>query len=102
MIVLLFSLACAPKIDITTGAEPPDAFGTSLPALGTAFAAKEGCSCVFVAGRSEEECAPYLRVSPDIARIKVDLEAKTVSSKALGGWKNTARYVSEDEGCVLE
>jgi phosphopantetheinyl transferase (holo-ACP synthase) len=82
--------------------EPPDKYGTSLLKLATRFAAKEACSCVFVTGRDQDECALYLRVSPDIAGFKVDPDAKTVTAKALGGWKSTAQWVSEEEGCRLD
>lgn len=82
--------------------EPPDKYGTSLLKLATRFAAKEACSCVFVTGRDVDECALYLRVSPDIATFKADPDTKTVTARALGGWKSTARWVDAEQGCVLE
>ena len=73
------------------------------PSLATRFNAKEACSCLFVMGRTVESCENWVRVSPDIATFKVDEEAGTVTSRVLRtGWKSTARYVSEEEGCVLE
>jgi hypothetical protein len=41
-------------------------------------------------------------VNPDVAKIKVDYDAKRVTSKALGMKKTSAVWVSKEEGCVLE
>ncbi len=76
-------------------------YETPLFRLGTGYNAKEACSCIFVSERTEEDCQEWLRVSPDVARFKVDHEAKTVTSKALGGAKTVVAYVDEREGCIM-
>lgn len=81
---------------------PPETYDNALLMLATGFAAKEGCSCIFVTGRDEETCKAYLKVSPDVAKIRVDYEAKRVTSRALGMSPSRARWVSERDGCVLE
>lgn len=94
MIPLLLLLAC--------GGSNAHRYDTSLLHLGTGFSAKEACSCIFVIGQDAATCREILRVSPDVARFKVDEEGRTVTSRALGGWRRTARYVDEQTGCVLE
>jgi hypothetical protein len=51
--------------------------------------------------RDQAFCEEWTRVSPDIARIEVDEKDKTVTSRALAGWKRTARFVP-GEGCRLD
>lgn len=94
-LLLLFLAGCG-------GGSEVRKYDTSLLHLGTGFNAKELCSCVFVVGQDPETCAAILKVSPDVARGRVDLEARTATSKALGGWARTARYVDEQTGCVLD
>jgi hypothetical protein len=76
-------------------------YQTGTPALAAAFAAKETCSCLFVMERSAEACAEWTRVSPDVARAKADLAARTVTSRALLFWTAEARWLDERRGCVL-
>lgn len=102
MIALLMTLACAAKHDPGAGGPPPETYDNALLELATGFAAKEGCSCIFVSGRDEDVCRSYLRVNPDVARIKVDYDNKRVTSKALGMKKTSAVWVSQEAGCVLE
>lgn len=87
--------ACVP------GAEPCAYPGGLLP-LASGFAAKEACSCVFVAGRSEEECAAWVKVSPAVASFRVDRERKRVVAHALGTSGASATFVDEAHGCVLD
>jgi hypothetical protein len=95
--VILFVLACVAGSD----AKDPQKYSASLLSLATAFAAQEGCSCRFVMERDDAFCRDWIRVSPDIARITVDEQAKTVTSRALMGWKRTARFDPVD-GCRLD
>ena len=76
-------------------------YDASLFALASGFSAKEVCSCIFVSGRSEDECREWTRVSPDVARFKVDQQDKVVTAKAFWMGKTTARYVDERSGCVI-
>lgn len=82
---------------------PGDAerYDNGLFELAAGFAAKEACSCVFVLGRDEEFCATWTRVSPAVARFKVDREVKTVTARALGMAKTVARYTDTRTGCVI-
>jgi hypothetical protein len=93
--VILLLLAC------TRDANEPEKYSTALLSLATSFAAQEGCSCRFVMGRDEPFCEEWIRVSPDIATITVDEQAKTVTSTALMGWKRTARF-DPVQGCSLD
>jgi len=80
---------------------PPKKYDLGLLKIATSFAAKEMCSCVFVSGRDVEVCEGYIKVSPDVARAKVDLEAKTVRARALGMAKTEARWLGEEQGCAV-
>lgn len=82
-------------------ATPPQRYATGLLHLGAAYAAKEACSCLFVSGRSLEACTAYIKVSPDVAKIKVDTENKVVHAKAIG-FTDTARWIDAREGCRLD
>ncbi len=100
--------ACAPKAGPPlappppgTVATPPDRYDMGLLHLGAAYAAKEGCSCLFVSGRSLAACEQYIKVSPDVAKIRVDMEAKVVRARALG-FTSSARWISAREGCRLD
>jgi len=75
-------------------------YETPLFQLGTGYNAKEVCSCLYVSDRDEDECKEWTRVSPDIARFRVDEDTQTVTSKALGGAAVSFRYESEETGCV--
>ncbi len=73
------------------------------PSIAARYNAKEACSCLFVMDRTVESCEHWLRVSPDIATFTVDEDAATVTTRVVRlGWKATARYVSAEEGCLLE
>ncbi|MCB9780508.1 MAG: hypothetical protein H6742_18220 [Alphaproteobacteria bacterium] len=83
-------------------AKDPAKYDAPLFALGSGFSAKSVCSCIFVTGRDEAFCRDQARVSPDVARFKVDHDQKLVTSKVLGGWKQQARYVDDQLGCVMQ
>ena len=70
--------------------------------LAAAASAKQVCSCVFVMQRDEEFCAEWTRVSPDIARFRVDPDEREVRSRALVVGRARARFVDEQVGCVQE
>ena len=93
----------SPIVSSSTAAEaPPCAYPGGLLPLASGFAAKEACSCVFVAGRSEEECAAWVKVSPAVASFRVDRERKRVVAHALGTSGASATFVDEAHGCVLD
>ncbi|MEO0604547.1 MAG: hypothetical protein AAF211_24140 [Myxococcota bacterium] len=95
MMVLVFGLllGCGPK---------DGRYDNSLFELGSGFAAKQVCSCLFVSGHDEAHCREWTRVKPDVARFKVDYVAKTVRARALGMGKQVARFEDAQLGCVLE
>lgn len=76
------------------------AYDGGLLQLASAFAAKEACSCVFVAGRDERDCADWVRVSPAVATFRVDRDGKRVVAHALGLARADAVY-DEATGCRL-
>lgn len=107
LLPLAFALplsACGPKASpLPAGAAAlPDRYATSLLHLGTGFAAKEACACIFVHGRDEDTCRAWIKVSPDVARIRVSPEDREVRAKALGGWETVATWGGPGEGCRLE
>lgn len=63
--------------------------------------AKEMCSCLFVMELSEAQCAAWTKVTPNVAKAKIDWERKRVHAVALGFWSADARY-RDREGCVLD
>ena len=77
-------------------------YDNSLFQLASGFAAKEICSCIFVAEQDEETCDEWTRVSPNVAGHHVDYNAKTVRSRSLGMGKTIARYVDAQTGCVID
>ncbi|TGK12154.1 hypothetical protein EHO60_07765 [Leptospira fletcheri] len=66
------------------------------------FAAKEGCSCLFVVRAEETYCKDYAKVfySPDI--WKADSESLTVGFVSMTGkFEAKAKLVSRENGCRL-
>jgi len=90
-----------PLLMVTCGAGSPAKYEAGLLKLGSGVAAKEVCSCLFIMGQDEAFCREWTKVSPDIAKFKVDYEEKTVKSRALFA-RSAARYVGPREGCVIE
>ena len=75
-------------------------YETGLLKIATRFAAKEACSCLFVAERDEDWCRDWLRVSPDVARWRVK-GSDTVQARALGLARSTARFEGRGTGCRI-
>jgi len=93
ILVLALVSACGPK---------EGRYDNSLFELGSGFAAKEACSCLFVSGRDEAFCKEWTRVKPNVARFKVNYVDQTVTARALLMGKQVARYRGEGLGCVLD
>ncbi|HGG57624.1 MAG TPA: hypothetical protein ENK31_07505 [Nannocystis exedens] len=75
---------------------------SSFPAMPSSYEAKELCSCLFVEGRSQEQCEAFIR--QDVVGIDgrdFDVEGKRVTVRALWS-ENSAHYVSARYGCVLD
>jgi hypothetical protein len=82
-------------------AEPPKKYDVSLLAIGTSYAALQGCTCRYISQRSEEACIDYIRITPDIARAKFNDETRTVTAKAFGMAKTRAQPGPDGTGCRL-
>lgn len=68
----------------------------------TSYRAKDMCSCMFVQGRDEEYCRKWTRANPNLATMTVDVENKIVHTEAMMYWSASAKWVSEEYGCLLE
>lgn len=92
-----------PRAEPTNEIVPPMKFKAGLLPIGAAYGAKLGCSCAFVMKQSPEYCEAWVKASPDIVKLKIDEEAGTVTGRVLGMLSaQTARYVNERDGCLLE
>ena len=69
--------------------------------VGTAYAARVGCSCNFVAGRSLDDCAKDKLAGMELISLSRDAEAKSVTATMALIASDTASY-REGYGCVLE
>ncbi|MCE9599244.1 MAG: hypothetical protein K8S54_14875 [Spirochaetia bacterium] len=74
----------------------------NFPGIISSFYSKEMCSCVFVAGQTEEFCNNYARQwVPIQGTAMVDREKKTITVKGLFK-TSVAAYGNERSGCVLK
>lgn len=80
----------------------PRTFDNNDLELAVGNSARMGCSCLFVMEMSEEYCRAWIKASPDVAKILIDREAKTVESSAFISWSAKARFVDSKLGCLLE
>lgn len=69
--------------------------------MGSATFSKFMCSCMFVEGRSEEQCLIWSRVVIPQQSYSVNKNEKSVTSSALW-YTSTARYRNDRFGCTLE
>lgn len=67
----------------------------------TAYAARIGCSCRFVAERALDQCERDLMPGMGLVMLSADEEARSVSAWLPLLSRTTARY-EEGSGCVLE
>lgn len=77
--------------------EPINGYGS----IGSAYAARVGCSCRFVAGRSLEDCAKDKLPGMEVVTLVEDEEAKSVTARFPLVASATATY-RKGYGCVLE
>ncbi len=68
---------------------------------GTAYAARVGCSCRFVAGRDIEDCEKDRIAGMEAISLSEDLAAKSVTASFPLLKSDTATY-REGYGCVLQ
>lgn len=69
--------------------------------VGTSYAARVGCSCRFVAGRSLEDCEKDKLGGMELVSLSDDPEARSVTATFPLVTSTTATY-REGYGCVLE
>ncbi len=94
--MLMFGLGCANEDG------SPRTYANNDLELAVANSARMGCSCMFVMEMSETYCRAWVKASPDVAKLRFDVEGKRVESSAFISWAAAARYVDEKHGCVLE
>ncbi|MBX2799451.1 MAG: hypothetical protein KTR31_17380 [Myxococcales bacterium] len=75
-------------------------YGNGVYRLAAGLTAKEACSCLWVSGLGETECRELVRLTPDVARFRVDDEAQEVKARALFA-RAVARYGDAQHGCEL-
>lgn len=63
--------------------------------------AKEMCSCLFVMELTEAQCVAWTKVTPDVAKVKIDYAGKRVHAYALGLWAADASFRGRT-GCALD
>jgi hypothetical protein len=66
--------------------------------IGTAYVAKQTCSCLFVAGRKPESCRTDYDPAA-LARLKVEPAASSVKVSALGGLVASTAQFDAGFGC---
>ncbi len=76
-------------------------YAKAFPSILSAFTAKEYCTCRYVIGRSDQACRDYTKYFIHIDELRFDDAAKTVEVDALFH-TNSARHLSEREGCRLD
>ncbi|MBX7482306.1 hypothetical protein [Qipengyuania qiaonensis] len=69
--------------------------------VGSAYAARVGCSCRFVAGRSLDDCTKDKLEGMELISLSEDPEAKSVTASIPFIASDTAVY-REGYGCVLQ
>ena len=94
------ALALTPALSGAVEAPPSPA----LMQIGSAYVAKQFCSCLFVAGRSEASCRAEFKPQIDSAGVAIDrdgLPGRARVSVTLQTTTAKATY-SRRYGCVLE
>lgn len=81
---------------------PRRTFANSDLELAVGNGARMGCTCMFVMKMGEDYCRAWVKASPDVAKIAIDTNAKTVESSAFISFAAKAHFVDERHGCVLE
>ena len=77
-------------------------YDASLLQLASGYSAMMTCQCIFMMEQTEEYCAEWVRVSPEVARFKIDWENKSITSRSLGFRPVTSLYVDDRQGCVMQ
>ena len=96
LVLLLFVLALLVGAWVAWGAEL-----RHTGEAGSAYAARVGCSCRFVAGRSLDDCAKDKLEGMELISLSEDAQAKSVTASIPLLASDTATY-REGYGCVLQ
>jgi hypothetical protein len=79
-----------------------ESYNNSDPQLAVGNGALMMCTCLFTMEMPEAFCHAWVKASPDVARVGIDWDAKTVESSAFITWAAKAHWVDDHRGCVLE
>jgi hypothetical protein len=60
------------------------------------------CTCLFTMEMPEQFCRDWVRASPNVARLGIDWQNKSVESSAFISFAAKAHWVDDHRGCVLE
>jgi hypothetical protein len=74
---------------------------TGYAQVSSAYAARVGCSCRFVAGRTLEDCAKDKLAGMELVSLSENEEEKSVTARFLLVASDTAR-LRDGYGCVLD
>ena len=77
-------------------------YDATLLQLASGYSAMKTCQSIFMMEQTETYCAEWSRVSPEVARFKIDLEGRSVTARSLGFRPVTAVYVDDRKGCVVQ
>jgi hypothetical protein len=79
------------------------AYKNSKVALALGFSAKEMCSCLYVTGRPEKDCAEYVDLGGEIRpRFSVDAKQKRITASLYFLLRKSATFQGDQAGCRLE
>jgi len=74
----------------------------TLIQIGPGYSAEMICGCVFISGRTPPSCARDLDpLARRLVSVQVDAASRSVTARALGFVRRTARY-RQNYGCGLE
>jgi hypothetical protein len=95
--LLALCFACA-----GTDSTGKETYGNNDPVLAVGNGALMMCTCLFTMEMPEAFCHAWVKASPDVARVGIDWEEKSVESSAFITWAAKAHWVDDKRGCVLE
>jgi hypothetical protein len=96
-VLMLLVAACAGQ-----DSQGVRSYDNNDPTLAVGNGALMTCSCLFVMDMDEAYCRAWVKASPDVAKLRIDTEHKSVESSAFISWSAKAHWVDERHGCVLE
>jgi hypothetical protein len=82
--------------------EPVHTYDATLLQLASGYSATMACQCIFMMEQTEEYCREWTRVSPEVARFRIDRDTRTITARSLGFRPVRAVWVDERHGCVVQ